>query len=324
MKTWKYKFPRALCVLGLTCLVQFQVSASAVKLVDILANESGLSDYLTKYGIKGSNALQVKSYVNNSIRSLYQFGDSRPSASQLKTYISRLNVSDAKDKRYKAGLIKLLSKPEGELSEKDFVNSVNALIYLANRHGKNSAAVLACTACVSDTLSAKGFMFTLETMNNSKSKEVLSKILPSKPRDLTNFINTRLAKFQIGDLSKSGKLVASEEEKALGLFLGLKEIGTKEQKDLIRAVEAVSKDSSGKVNIVDSKNPHKLWKLFSEDISESEMAGWTKLLDEVASTPSNGKSKKDVFYEILEKRASESPELQDRVQILKNKNCFFQ
>ncbi len=324
MKQWKKKFPKALCIVGMSLAIQVQAFASPIKLVDVLVNESGLTESLSKFGIRGSSALQVRSYVNNSITSLYLFGNKKPTASQLKRFITNLNTTSSKDKRYQADLIKLLSRSESEISEEDLVKAINSLIYLANRHGKNSAAVLACTACVSDTLSSKGFKFTLETMNNSKSKEVLSKILPSNPRSLTNYINTKLTKFKIGDLSRSGNLVASEEEKALGLFLGLKEIGSAEQKNLIRAIESVSKDSAGNVNIVSTANPHKLWKIFSEDISESEMAGWTKLLDEVAAKSKGSAKKKDIFFEVLEKRAKDSPELQDRVQILKNKNCFFQ
>jgi len=324
MKKWNRSLPKILGVVALSCSLQFSASASSIKLIDILANESGLGQYLSKFGIRGSSATQVKSYVNNSIASLYKFGSAKPSAATLRRHVANLPTTSSKDKRYKDALLKLLAKPESELTEADIVNSINSLIYLANRHGKNSAAVLACTACVSESLSAKGFKFTLETMNNSKSKEVLTKILPSNPRSLTNYINTKLAKHRIGDLSKSGKLVASEEEKALGLFLGLKEVGSKEQRDLIRAIESVSTNSAGKINIVDTANPHKLWKLFSEDISESEMEGWTKLLDEVAANSKGVDKKRDVFFEILEKRAKDSPELQDRVQILKNKNCFFQ
>ncbi|WP_372652661.1 hypothetical protein [Halobacteriovorax sp.] len=344
MKRWDIKFQKVIGVFCLGALMQAQpfanditnkynsdtnkeqkqVFGGLVKLGDILVNEVGLSNSLTKFGIRGNSATEINSYVNNSIRALYGIDGTRPSANQLKKIIKNINAKTNKDKRYKAYLLDLLSKPDNSISEADLVKAINSLIYLANRHGRNSSAVLACTACVSETLSSRGFEFTLEILSNSRSKQVLSKMLPSEPRSLTNFINVRLNKFKIGDLSRAGDLVLPEDEKALGLFLGLKEIGTSDQKDLIKSIEAVSKNKSGKVNIFNKKNPHKLWRLFSEDISDSEVVGWTKLLKEVATVSKGKVSKKETFFEILEKRAKDSPELQDRVQILKNKNCFFQ
>ncbi|WP_127716078.1 hypothetical protein [Halobacteriovorax sp. HLS] len=307
-------------ILGM--LITGQSMASAVKLIDILINDSGLSQSLSKYGVRGTSATQVKSYVKNSIDSLYKFGGSTPSAKTLRMHISQI-PAQGKDLKYKKDLMALLNKSESSMAEGDLVKAVNSLIYLSNRYGKRSATVLACSACVSDKLSSLGFKFTLEVMSDKQSKEVLTKMLPNQPRSLTNFINTKLAKHNIGSLAGSKNIVAPEEERALGLFLGLKEIGSADQKKLIAAIEEISKDEHGSINILNPKNPHKLWKLFSEDISESDMTGWTKLLDEVASKSAGKTSKKDTFYEILEARAAKNPEFEDRIQILKNKNCFF-
>jgi hypothetical protein len=297
--------------------------AGAIKLVDVLINDSGLSESLSKFGIRGSSSLQVRSYVKNSISSLYSFGGSaKPTASTLKRHVSKIPAT-GKDIQYKKNLMRLLNKSEKNMSEEDLVKAVNSLIYLSNRYGSKSATVLACSACVSDKLSSLGFKFTLEVMNDKRSKQVLTKMLPNKPRSLTNFINSKMTKHKIGSLSKSGDLVLPEEERALGLFLGLKEIGSKEQKKLIASIENISKADDGSVNILNPKNPHKLWKLFSEDISESDMSGWSKLLDEVASKSSGKVNKKEAFFEVLDARAAKNPDFQDRVQILKNKNCFF-
>lgn len=322
MKFWKKFLSRVCLTLTLGMLISGQSMASAIKLVDILINDSGLSESLSKFGIRGSSSTQVRGYVKNSIDSLYKFGGSKPTASSLKRHVNSIPAT-GKDIQYKKKLVSLLNKSEKNLSEDDLVKAVNSLIYLSNRYGKKSATVLACSACVSDKLSTLGFKFTLEVMNDKRSKKVLAQMLPNKPRSLTNFINSKMSKHKIGSLSKSGDLVLPEEERALGLFLGLKEIGSKQQKRLIASIENISKAEDGSVNILNPKNPHKLWKLFSEDISESDMSGWSKLLDEVASK-SNGKvNKKNAFYEVLDERAAKHPEYQDRVQILKNKNCFF-
>ena len=75
MKNWSIKLPKALCIASITCFLQFQASAGVVKLVDILSNETGLVEKLSKFGIKGESASKVKSYVNNSIASLYKFNN---------------------------------------------------------------------------------------------------------------------------------------------------------------------------------------------------------------------------------------------------------
>lgn len=323
MKFWKKYLSKVTIVVTFGTLLSAQSMASAIKLIDVLINDSGLEQSLSKYGVRGSSSTQVRSYVKNSIDSLnpLSLGKS-PNASTLKRHVRRIPAK-GKDLQYKKDLMALLNKSESQMSQNDLVKAVNSLIYLANRYGSKSATVLACSACVSEKLSTLGFKFTLEVMSNKQSKKVLTQMLPKSPRSMTNFINAKMAKFKLGNFGRSGNIVAPEEEKALGLFLGLKEVGSKQQKELISAVENISKSSDGSVELLNPKNPHKLWKLFSEDISDSDMSGWTKLLNEVASKSEGKVSKKEAFYEILEKRAKANPEFEDRVQILKNKNCFF-
>jgi hypothetical protein len=323
MKFWKKFLSRVTIVATFGMLLSAQPMASAIKLIDVLINDSGLEQSLSKFGVRGTSSTQVRSYVKNSIESLSPYSGTRgASAKTLRRHVQSIPAK-GNDLKHKKELLTLLNKSESNMSEADLVKAVNSLIYLANRYGSKSATVLACSACVSEKLSNLGFKFTLEVMSNKQSKKVLTQMLPKNPRSMTNFINSKMNKFKLGNFSRSGNLVAPEEEKALGLFLGLKEIGTKQQKELISAVENISKSSDGSIDLLNPKNPHKLWKLFSEDISDSDMSGWTKLLNEVASKSQGKVSKKDTFYEILEQRAAKSPEFQDRVQILKNKNCFF-
>ena len=298
-------------------------AAGAGKLIDFLVNDTGVIELLGSKGIKGAAASRTKKYIMLSLSSLNAMGNRTPTKTELKKIISSISGS-ADDLKIKKQLTELLDKPSSQLSKDDVVTAVNNLIWLANRHGKRGAIVLACSACVSDTLSRHGFKFTLEVLNDSAAKRVLNDILPRKPRDLRNFLTERMTTLGLGDFSRAPKsLVGPEEERSLGLFLGLYEHGSKKQKDLIESILSVSKRPDGKVDLLDPKNPHKLWKLFTEDMGDDELADWSKMLKKVADDAGSEDSKKDAFYAYLKRRAGDDPILNEKLNMIKLKKCFF-
>jgi hypothetical protein len=298
-------------------------AAGAGKLIDFLVNDTGITELLGTKGIKGAAASRTKKYIMLSLSSLNMMGDRVPKKAELKKIISSISGS-AEDLKIKKQLSELLDKPSEQLSKDDVVSAVNNLIWLANRHGKRGAIVLACSACVSEALSKHGFRFTLEVLNDSAAKKVLNDILPRKPRDLRIFLNERMSTLGLGDFSRAtSDLVSAEEERSLGLFIGLYEYGSKSQKELVEAILEVSKRPDGKVELLNPKNPHKLWKLFTEDLDEDELIDWAKMLKKVASESGSNESKKDAFYAYLKKRAGDEPVLNEWLNKIKLKKCFF-
>lgn len=311
-----YKF---LVVLALTTNLTF---ASSVKLVDFLVNSTGVTEVLGKYGIKGQDASQVKSYVNASLNAL-NLNSATPTKKDILDSLAKIPMT-GQDANIRKELQILLDKPESQFTKDDVVKSINHLIYLANRHGKAGSVIITCSECVNDNLAKNGFKFTVETLKDSSTKKVLTEVLPKNPKDLNAFIAARMKRLGAGDYSKvTPDLVSPDEERSLGLFLGLAENGNAKQKELVKAVMEVSKAPNGKVNLIDPKNPHKLWKLLADDMSPEVMDGWTDMLKQVAKEGKSSPSKKDAFYSYLQKKAGNDPVLNDQLKALKAKKCFF-
>ena len=76
---------------------------------------------------------------------------------------------------------------------------------------------------------------------------------------------------------------------------------------------------------MDSKNPHKLWKLFSDNLNDDEAEGWARMLKQINDDAvKRGETDKgDAFYRYLAKKVKDDPSLQDEMDILKKKKCFF-
>lgn len=309
----------------LICLFSFNANAAgAGKLIDVLVNDSGLVELLGKKGIKGAAAKRASDYVTLSWKSLNMFGDRIPTKVEIKRILASISGS-SEDIKIRNALKEVLDKPAESMNKKDVVSAINNLIWLANRHGKRGAIVLACSACVSDSLSSHGFKFTLEVLQNASAVRVLNDVLPRNPRSLKNFISERMGTLGVGDFSRvSADLVGPEEERALGLFLGLAEYGTRQEKKLVEAIMEVSKTPEGKVELLNPKNPHKLWKLFSDpNFDRESVDSWSDMLHQVAKNSEGDEGKKDAFFKYLKRRAGDDPILNDKLDKIKLKKCFF-
>lgn len=294
--------------------------ASAVKLVDYMVSSAGITEILAKHGIKGNDAKQVQSYVASSLAALSSKG-STLSKQELVDVLSKLPVT-GQDANVRKGLQMLLDTPADKIQKKDVVNAINNIIYLANRHGKS--VIITCAECVNENLARDGFKFTVEAVKNANASKLLNDVIPKNPAQLNTFISSRMKRLGMGDYSKvTPDVVAPEDEKSLALFLGLAESGSAEQKALINSIKKLS-TKNGKVNIIDSKNPHKFWKVLADDMSAQDMAGWTRTLDEVAArAQKDGVTAEEAFYRTLKDKAQGNEYLTKQYETLKAKRCFF-
>ncbi|MCF8059977.1 MAG: hypothetical protein K9K67_11820 [Bacteriovoracaceae bacterium] len=315
-------------VILMTLLLTFNLHAvGGGKLLDLLLNESGLVELLTKNGIEGAAAAQVKSYVKNSILSL-SVGSNMPSGEALLTIIKGLENTPA-DRRVKANLLKVLDKNADELKKADIVDAVNDLIFLANRHGVRGSLVLACSECVNNALFSHGFRFTLEEVTQSSVRQLLeSNVIPREPRALSQFISNKMTRLGMGSFNRaSADLVAPEEEKALAIFLALADKGspaTAAQREFIDSVVAVSTVPGGEVKLLNPENPHKFWKLFDDsENTDNVLAGYATILKETAEEAKTSVNKKEAFYDVLQRSAGDSEEATLSVNAIRMKNCFF-
>jgi predicted Zn-ribbon and HTH transcriptional regulator len=304
----------------LSLVANLALASGTTKLVDYVISSSGVVELLTKYGIKNSDAQMVKGYLGSALASLNS-GKKTLTREEFQKVLSTLPVTGS-DANVRMGLQKLLDTPEAQIQKKDVINVINNIIYLANRHGKS--VIITCADCVNESLAKEGFKFTVETVKNSKSADLLKNVIPSNPGELNQFVSARMRRLGMGDYSKvTPDLVAPTEEKSLALFLALAESGSKEQKDFIAAIKKVS-TTNGKVNIIDPKNPHKFWRELADDMSPETMKGWTQTLNDVAERRAkDGVSAEEAFYRTLKDKADANPELKKQYETLKSKRCFF-
>lgn len=310
---------KTILTLSLTTVLSFNAHAGSAKLVDYVVSGSGIVEILGKYGINGNDAKMVESYVGSALSALTS--KKNLTKQELSQAIAKLPVTGA-DANVRKELQLLLDKSEGQLTKEDVVKTVNNIIYLANRHGKS--VIITCAECVNDNLAKNGFKFTVENIKNASAAKVLNEVLPKNPVELNTFISSRMRRLGLGDYSKvTPDIVAPSEEKSLALFLGLAESGTPDQKALISAIKKVS-TRNGKTNIIDPKNPQKFWKIVADDMSATDMNGWTKTLNEVASrAEKDNVTTEEAFYRTLKEKAQGNEALMKNYETLKAKRCFF-
>ena len=293
--------------------------AGAVKLIDYMISSSGLTELLTKNGIKGVDAKQVESYVATSIGS---FGAGKTlTQKEFAEVLSKIPAT-GEDATLRKKLQVLLDKSDADIKKEDVVEAVNSILYLANRYGKS--VVVTCADCVSDSLTKNGFKFTVENIKNAGSIKLLSDVIPSNPKDLNLFIKSKAKRLGFGDYSQaSPQFIPASEEKSLALFLALAEGGSAVHKEFAGMIKKLS-TSNNKTNLFNSRNPNKLWKIVTSDVSDEHIVRMTALLKEVDTVAVKENMKiEDAFYQVLKKRSEGSDELFQKFKNIKTKRCFF-
>jgi hypothetical protein len=315
---------KTVSIMAVAILLNVNTYASIGKLAEVLVMDSGVADIFSKRAIDREVALSVKTYVNNALIALGK-NNQKPDAAQLLKTIESMRIDKAKypeDYAKKMELIGLLNKNADDIGEQELKDAINNLIYLANRRGSKSLSMISCAQCVNEQLANNGFLYTFDVVAKNKTMSNIITSLPADPRArLVNIIKPGLRK--IGGSKNYMGLVEPSEDKALSLFIKVLDRGTAKQKKLAQAILDVSKDSKGKVLLLDRKNQHKLWKLFVEDMNDDVMDGWINILEKTAKKTESGMSSKDAFHSTLEEIAGESEELKKHFDYIKSNNCYF-
>lgn len=309
-------------VLGLILALAAPLSvhaAASVKLIDFIVSSSGLTEILSKNGVKGVDAKQIESYVASSISAFG--GGKNLSRAEFSEILSKLPVT-GQDATLRKELQLLLDTPEKDIKKEDLVKVVNNIIYLANRHGKS--VIITCADCVSDSLTKSGFKFTVENIKSSSSVKILTDIIPNNPKDLQHFIAGKVKRLGYGDYSKvTPQMISPEEEKSLALFLALAEGGSAEYKELGLTIKNLS-TKNGKTNLFDVSNPNKLWKAAASDLSNADIAKMSETLKEVDKVAKKENIRiEEAFNKVIRKKSESSEELMTKYKAIKSKRCFF-
>jgi hypothetical protein len=295
--------------------------ALAKSLVRMLLHRNGTKRALGRFGIYGDEAMRMSSYIKRSWDAL-NFGQGQPQLTDLEN-VFRALPQNGLDAEKRLRLEEILIKDQNEVTPAELMDAVNILIYMANRYGKGVNTILACASCVSEDLGRSGLKYTLETVDDAYAKKVLIEVLPYGPKKLKRFIKINMRRQGLGTYARN--VIGSEEERSLGLFLGLELQGSRDHRNLINAVKDFSTNAAGEVKLLNPSNPHKFWKLFDDDLSSVELQGWTKLLRKVAADArSKGEvNKQAAFFRYLEAKVKKDPALAGRYRTIKENNCFF-
>lgn len=289
----------------------------------IVQSSTSLEELLLKKGFSASQASSLMASRAEVLRSLGGEGEIL-SGGVLYQRMAALKVEGNRDSQIQKQMLKLLASDDSKLSQKQMGSLFNQMIYLSNRYGSSAGAVLVCSQCVDTELARSGIHFALGAIVEPSNKKVLS-LVPNRPSDLKRYLARELKGAGLGDYSKvSSKFVKPEEERSLALFLAMRNSSDQASRDLYTQIIKLSTDKkSGKANLFNSVDTHKLWKIFSDDPNSAEKKSWVSLLKEVESNRAEGESLESAFYGVLEKRASKDESLADELEVLKEKNCYF-
>lgn len=292
------------------------------RVLEVFFNSQGLKSAVYHSGLRGNSASHVEKLVALSLENLA--GKKNPT--QREVLGALRSVSGSEDQAVKKRLFDIFRKNEKDMTKADFVEAVNSLVYLAGRYGFDNTLALACSACVSDTLSKSGFKFTYSEVADKNINYILKNVIPQDSRKLSGYIKGQLSRNNLAQGGSKGLSgLNKSDEVNFALFLSMSQHGSPQQKQLFESIKKVSTRPDGNVDVLDPENGHKLWRLFSSDLNEEELAGWSRMLDSVAEE-ANKKgeiNKKDAFYRFFKKKADADPSLADRYETLKKKNCFF-
>ncbi len=298
------------------------LAISAMHAMDNFLNRAGLKLAINNAGLRGNSASKVESIVRLALKNIS--GTEKPDRESIIRGLSV--VTSGSDKRIKDNLIKIFQKKQNELTDTDFVNAVNALVFLAGRYGLDNSLALACSACVGGNLAKKGFLISYEQITDKQTSFILKNVIPTDTRELGNFIGSRLKRLGLRPQGRQYyRVLNSADEKNFALFLSIPDHGTNGQKALFTAIKKISEKANGEIDILDSNNSHKLWRLYSSNLNDLELKGWSDLLEEVAKdAKAKGEvNKKAAFLRYFESRVGDDPKLARRYEVIKSKNCFF-
>lgn len=290
------------------------------QLIDTLFKSKTLGEKISYFEIDKADALVLQNYISLSFQSL-----STKNVLSAKEFKSKLSGSKnfELDIKIKNELKNIISKQSNEIQKEEFISAINDIIYLASRYGNKN--LINYSDCSNDSLDKYGFKFSVVQLKTSKTKKVLEDYVPTSPKNIKKYISQKMQKLKWGKYDKfSSMLVSPFEEKSLALFLALAEHGTAEQKEFIEAVIQLSTPNRGRTLLLDPKNQHKFWKVFSSDVTEEDIKGWTSTIEDTNSKIKAGKhSIEEAFYKVLKEKAQNNAFLLKQLDTLKSKRCFF-
>lgn len=306
-------------------MIAINTNASVLRVFDALLDKNQLETLMSTRGIYDKGVIgQVGKNVRYSLSDLSVTGDAA-TMKELKD-LGKVITAPSDKTRYD-NLMKVLVKDSKTVTRSELVDAINGLVLLSQRYGTRNKAILACAPCVNKDLSEAGFNFTLSELKDPASQRIFKEMNKKAKDPLTaaKFINSEVKKLKLG----SNPSLSATDEEAFIYFLMIPQHGTAEQKRVYDALVNVSKNKTGEVDMFDGANGHKLYNIFTDSLSASELEAWEGLLLDTAKVmKDDDMSTMDAFYHVLERRAEsvsdqgERHDLLAKLDFIKKEGCF--
>lgn len=302
-------------------------SFAAAKLFQFLAEESGVTELLTKKGFDVEASKVASEKIRLSLMKLSPAQGKVPTQAEVTKVLS--TIEDKADRAEAMKIVKLLDTDSDKVSREELEKAIANLIYIADRHGLSSFNSLSCSTCAADVLAKNGITASENTIDDPtvvKSIEKVKKNYKTK-NQLQNFIKKGMRSSKLGTFNAAK--VAKEDEVALAVLVDLSKSGTPAHKDVIQAMAKMSTDDKGRVNLLGSG--HKMYRIFAENVDTTKLPEWTARFERVAKIrKSENLDVKDAFYKSLEEDieattdATKKAQMQSAYDDIKTSNCLFE
>lgn len=302
-------------------------SFAAAKLFQYLAEESGVTELLSKKGFDPDASKVASEKIRLSLMKLSPVQGKIPSQDEVAKVLGA--IQDKADREEALKIVKLLDTDSDKVSREQLEKAIADLIYIADRHGLSSFNSLSCSTCAADVLAKNGITASENTIEDPTVVKSISKVKKSykTKAQLQNFIKKGMRTQKLGSFSPTK--VAKEDEVALAVLVDLAKSGTPAHKQVIQSMAKMSTNEKGQVNLLGSG--HKMYRIFAENVDVTKLPEWSARFERVAQIrKTENLDVKDAFYKSLEEDieattdATKKSQMQSAYDDIKASNCLFE
>ncbi len=302
------------------------VFSSTTKLLTTLLSKNidELDTLFIKTAINADPAKKLKYSINVALDAL----DWKKAGMSEDDVIGFLRlIAKTDDSALVKNLDNLLQMDVDKMTQKDMVDAINHLFYVAEYYGKKGAYLMHCTSCTDLGLEQLGVKYLLRAPKKGTTAYKLMDRIPTSPKRINGYLIDNFKKLKFGDFTKeSAGKVSIGEKKALALFIGTLEEGTPKEKELAKKILKFNSADGGKIDLL---GQNKMWKIFESlsdpDLVPQERVGliddFSRMLDDVISSSEGRLNRKEFLQKKLEQSAREKGLLQE-FETFKKLNCW--
>jgi hypothetical protein len=300
---------------SITALV-FSVNTSWAGLGSLakLITDGAVSKVIVKEGIVGQEAQSIESTAQLALGALQSLSKNGKisNGDDLRSVISSLPDSGEMG-ALKKNLSAILVKDGDDVTVEDLKVLRANLAYVAHHFGDGSAQLKkgcgqggACDA----------FATELVKVHNKRAASFIKRNPVFKDKAKTfSHVRAQVKKHGLGDLRDAPEA----DVRSVAFFINQLERGTKNDKNLAKAVVKLSKNETGEADIFATN----FYRYYVDNASSARSTKrMADLLNDAAEKCAPGTKAIDCFYQALDRRAADSPHLKADAEKIKAQGCF--